>query len=254
MTDKFTRNWLDLLCFCLSGLPAQGTITAEMALMMGEFYEPGAVMDCPVSGAKAIVDALVRGIEKHGGNVFCNSHVDEIEVNDSGRAVGVRLRKGGRRVTAKKAVISNLSVWDLFSSGIIDTQHFPQSFVKERLDTPVGKSFMHLHLGFRVTRDELETLQAHYLYIDYWEKGVEAEDNAVLVSIPSVHDDTLAPEGYAVLHLYTPATEDYSRWENIKRSSPEYKALKEERSKYLWKVAEKIIPDIRERAHVVQVG
>ena len=67
--DKFARNWLDLLCFCLSGLPADGTITAEMAMMMGEFYEPNAIMDCPKGGASAIVDALVRGVEKRGGQI-----------------------------------------------------------------------------------------------------------------------------------------------------------------------------------------
>ena len=29
-------GWLDLLCFCLSGLPSDGTVTAEMAMMFGE--------------------------------------------------------------------------------------------------------------------------------------------------------------------------------------------------------------------------
>jgi hypothetical protein len=31
--DPFTRNWLNLLCFLLSGLPADGTSAAEMAFM-----------------------------------------------------------------------------------------------------------------------------------------------------------------------------------------------------------------------------
>lgn len=250
---SFTQNWLDLLCFCLSGLKADGTITAEMAMMMGEFYEESAVMDCPVGGAKAIVDALVRGVEKHGGSIFLNSHVDEILIQD-GKATGIRLKKGGRVVKAKKAVVSNLSVWDLFGSGIVDTSNFPSDFVQDRLDTPVGKSFMHLHVGFRASREELELLQAHYMCIDDWKKGVEGEDNAVLLSIPSVHDPSLAPDGYGVLHIYTPATEDFSRWENIDRKSDEYKALKEERSEYLWSVLEKVIPDIRERTILSQVG
>uniref|UniRef100_A0A7S1ZJG6 Amine oxidase domain-containing protein n=1 Tax=Ditylum brightwellii TaxID=49249 RepID=A0A7S1ZJG6_9STRA len=253
VSDKFTKNWLDLLCFCLSGLPAAGTITAEMAMMMGEFYEPGAIMDCPKGGARGIVDALVRGIEKRGGSIFLNSHVDEIII-ENGKAQGVKLRKGNKVIRAKKAVASNLSVWDLFGSGIVDNAAFPDKFVKERMDTPVGKSFMHLHIGFKVTREELDKLQAHYMYMDDWSRGIEAEDNAVLVSIPSVHDNSLAPEGYAVLHAYTPATEDFARWENIDRKSPEYGALKEERSAYLWTTLENIIPDVRERAQVVRVG
>jgi phytoene dehydrogenase-like protein len=251
-SSSFAQRWLDLLCFCLSGLPAEGTITAEMAMMMGEFYDDDAIMDCPVGGSKSIVDALVRGIEKQGGAVFCNTPVEEIIIDD-GKATGVRIIKG-RIVKAKKAVVSNLSVWDLYGSGIVDKTAFPDSLIKERMATPLGKSFMHLHIGFRATKAELESLQAHYMHIDDWSKGVEGEDNAALISIPSVHDDSLAPEGYGVLHIYTPATEEFDRWEGLDRKSEEYKSLKEERSQYLWKVLEKVIPDIKERVVVSQVG
>lgn len=251
-SSSFAQRWLDLLCFCLSGLTAEGTITAEMAMMMGEFYDDDAIMDCPIGGSKSIVDALVRGIEKLGGKVFCNTAVEEIIV-ENGKATGVRLSKG-RIVRAKKAVISNLSVWDLYGSGIIDQTLFPDSLVKERMATPVGKSFMHLHLGFRASKAELKALQAHYMHIDDWSKGIEGEDNAALISIPSVHDDSMAPEGYGVLHIYTPATEEFDRWEGLDRKSEEYKSLKEERSQYLWNVLEKIIPDIKDRVVVSQVG
>jgi hypothetical protein len=40
----------------------------------------------------------------------------------------------------------------------------------------------------------------------------------------------------------------------MKRGSPEYNALKEERSQYLWKVADKIIPNIRSRTKLYRVG
>lgn len=250
---NFARNWLDLLCFCLSGLPASGTITAEMAMMMGEFYEDGAVMDCPRGGAKAIVDALVRGITKRGGVIFTNALVKKIHISN-GQAVGVSLKNRDSMIKAKMAVVSNLSVWDLYSSGIVDNSHFSKEFIDERMATPVGKSFMHLHIGFKATRDELERLQAHYMYMDDWKRGVMAEDNAVLISIPSVHDESLAPPGMAVLHAYSPATENFDRWENIDYKSEEYLRLKDERSQYLWNVMEKIIPDIRQRAQVVKVG
>jgi phytoene dehydrogenase-like protein len=249
---SFSQRWLDLLCFCLSGLKADGTITAEMAMMMGEFYDQDSVMDCPIGGSKAIVEALVRGIEKHGGSVFLKSPVSKILVED-GKATGVRLTKD-RVIKAKKGVVSNLSVWDLCGSGIVDPTVFPEKFLTSRMETPVGKSFMHLHVAFRASREELDDLQAHYMYVDDWAQGVEGEENAVLLSIPSVHDDTLAPDGYGVLHIYTPATEDYGRWEGLDRGSEEYNALKEERSRYLWYVLEKVIPDIKERSVLSQVG
>ena len=85
---------------------------------------------------------------------------------------------------------------------------------------------------------------------------VDAPDNLALLSIPSVHDQTLAPPGYAVLHIYTPATEDYEVWKPYENDtkSQEYKALKEQRSQHLWNVLESIIPDIRSRATITQVG
>lgn len=52
----------------------------------------------------------VRGIEKLGGRVELRSHVEEIIVEE-GRAVGVKLRSGNI-VRARKAVVSNASIWD----------------------------------------------------------------------------------------------------------------------------------------------
>ena len=37
--ETLIHNWLGVLCFCLSDVPSDGTITAEMAMMMGEFYD-----------------------------------------------------------------------------------------------------------------------------------------------------------------------------------------------------------------------
>lgn len=62
--------------------------------MFGEWYKPGCMLEYPVGGTAAIVDALVRGLEKFGGRLSLGSHVEEI-VMEAGRAVGVRLR-GGR--------------------------------------------------------------------------------------------------------------------------------------------------------------
>ncbi len=42
ITDPFIRNYLDLLCFLLSGLPADGTIAAEVAFMFN--VSPGAAL------------------------------------------------------------------------------------------------------------------------------------------------------------------------------------------------------------------
>ena len=48
ITDPFLKNYLNLLCFLLQGLPAEGTISAVMAYMIDDFFKPDAKMDFPV--------------------------------------------------------------------------------------------------------------------------------------------------------------------------------------------------------------
>eukprot|EP00951_Prasinocladus_malaysianus_P039223 scaffold437298_cov45-Prasinocladus_malaysianus.AAC.3 len=49
-----------------------------------------------MGGGKALIDALVRGLEKFGGRLLLRAHVDQVIV-ESGKATGVRLRPRGRR-------------------------------------------------------------------------------------------------------------------------------------------------------------
>ena len=57
----------------------------------------------------------------------------------------------------------------------------------------------------------------HHTIVNKWEGGVDAEQNVVLISIASVVDPSLAPDGHHVLHAYLPATEPFERWEGLKR-------------------------------------
>jgi hypothetical protein len=43
--------------------------------------------------------------------------------------------------------------------------------------------------------------------VNKWERGVDADQNFVLISVPSVLCPDLAPPGKRVLHAYTPGTE-----------------------------------------------
>jgi phytoene dehydrogenase-like protein len=75
-----------------------------------------------------------------------------------------------------------------------------------------------------------------------------------IVSIPTVFDPTLAPPGCATIHAYTAGNEPWEIWEHVTPGTPEYDALKEQRSQCLWAALERIIPDIRSRVKVQMVG
>jgi phytoene dehydrogenase-like protein len=105
-----------------------------------------------VGGSEALINALIRGLEKHGGRLLLRSHVDTIHV-ENGRAAGVVLQprtKGNGKssssssssggggqpefIRARKGVISNASVWDtqkLLAPGV-----GPAEWRRQSISTP----------------------------------------------------------------------------------------------------------------------
>lgn len=265
VTDPWLRNYLDLECFVLSGMLAKDTIAAEMGYMFSERNSGRSDISYPIGGSEAIVNALVRGIEKYGGKVLLRSPVEGI-IMEGGKAVGVKLKKRKstdkeERIRARHAVVSNASVWDtvkLLPPGTatrsISTQAAAgvEKLAKQASSTPLCGSFMHLHLGIDAT-DLPSDLQIHHLIVNDWQ-DIEAPQNICIASIPTVLDPGMAPPGKAVVHTYTAGNEPWEVWEGVVPGSKEYENLKEERSQCLWQALERFIPDIRERAEVTMVG
>ncbi|CAM9776710.1 unnamed protein product [Scytosiphon promiscuus] len=246
--DGFLFKWLDYLSFALSGLPADGTMAAAVIYTIGDLHRPGCLIDYPKGGGGAVIAAMVKGIEKLGGKVELKSHVQEIVV-EGGKAVGVKLRSGAV-VRARKAVVSNASIWDTI--GLIPEGAVDPKYIEDSMDTPDTGSFMHLHLG--IDGNGLDDLDIHYSVVESWSVPIDAPQNMFIVSIPTVLDPSLAPEGKHLVHIYTAGNEPYKLWEGMKRGSPEYEALKKERAEGMWKALERIIPDVRQRTEVELVA
>mmetsp|Transcript_12021 Transcript_12021/g.28767 ORF Transcript_12021/g.28767 Transcript_12021/m.28767 type:complete len:580 (+) Transcript_12021:98-1837(+) len=271
LKNKFVKNWLDMLCFLLQGLPASGTMNAVMAYMLADWYRPGVTLDFPKGGSGEIANALVRGVNKYGGEVRLNSHVDEIIV-DQNRAVGVKLASG-KVIRAKHAVVSNADpfITNGMLSNALQDGHLSEEaieYMNQLTNTdaddggvPNLKSFIHIHAGIDASGlppVASEDFPAQWAVVRDWDlpEGVEAPRNIVLCSMPSLIDPSLAPEGKHVLHAYVPATEPYEWWEGLDRDSDDYKKKKEEAADFLWSAIEEYVPDARNRAvpGTVQIG
>lgn len=81
-------------------------------------------------------------------------------------------------------------------------------------------------------------LGIHHIVVNDWERGVDADQNVVLISVPSVLTPNLAPTGKHVLHAYLPGTEPFELWEGLDRKSAEYRNLKAQRSEVYMKLNE----------------
>ena len=247
--DSFIRNWLNMLCFLLSGLPADGTSAAEMAFMFADWYRPGVQLDYPKGGSGALVQALVRGVQKFGGTVRLNAHVQQIVI-EGDRATGVALRDG-TQIQARTAVISNASVWDTLK--LLPDRALAPAVYQQQLATPDCDSFMHLHLGIDAA-DLPPDLPCHHIVVNDWQQGITASQNLVLISIPSLLDPSLAPPGKHAIHIYTPGNEPYDLWQGLERGSGAYAEQKARRAEVMWQALERVIPDGRSRCDVALVG
>ncbi|KAL7578911.1 hypothetical protein ACA910_006886 [Epithemia clementina (nom. ined.)] len=277
ITNDFVKNWLDMLCLLLQGLPASGTMNAVIAYMLADWYRPGVTLDFPKGGSGAIVQALVRAVQESSSSnnnkksgVFCNCHVGEILVSPDGqRATGVKLAKTGQIITTKEAIVSNADpyiTWKLLQPSVSylkpDMVQYMQQWVNT--DTSTGgvedlPSFVHLHAGIDATglpTTPSADFPAQWAVIRDWTVGVEAPRNIVLCSMPSLIDPDMAPPNCHVLHAYVPATEPYAKWAGLNRGSTEYKQLKEEAADFLWSAIEEYVPNARDRAiaGTVQIG
>jgi phytoene dehydrogenase-like protein len=230
-------------------------MTAHMLYILERFFEESACYSVPIGGTCELGNTLVRGLEKFGGKIQLNAHVDEIIITD-GRATGVRL-KNGKVVTAKKAVVSNATPFDTVKM-LGNTQELPaeaQTWKESIGKLPRHGAIMHLFIAIDAEGLDLSHIEdpAHLVVSD-WGRSLQDSQNLCSFFIPSLLDDTLCPPGKHVIHVYSSGGEPYEPWEKLTPGSEAYEAYKEERAKVLWGAVERCIPDIKDRIEFSEIG
>ena len=246
LKDPFLRNWVELLCFLISGLSKDETNAAAMATLFDDWFKPDAYLEYPKGGSESIVNALLDGIYSFGGNLKLNSKVNQIIIRGN-RAIGIEL-KNGEKIYADH-IVSNADIWSTLELIPIEIS------TKWRLNrslTPKCKSFLHIHLGFN--SEGLENIPLHSIWVNDWSRGVTSERNVVVLSLPSALDPSMSPPNKHILHGYTPANEPWEIWENLKIGTKEYEIAKVERCSVFWKPIKNLIPDIEDRIEVKMLG
>lgn len=250
VTDGNVKFLLDIECFLLSGLKTNGTITAEIAFMFGERFQKGKT-EYPINGTKSIIDELVAGILAQGGELRLNCHVDEILIDEKeNKAIGVRLRKSNDILVAP-LILCNASVWDTLHH-LIPYETIRKlgrlTTYKSKVDKiPVINSFMHLHIA--IPSNGLKITSGHHVLITDSDKDISQPGNTIMLSIPTTWSESIAPEGWHVIHAYT--LEIYEKWPAIKAHGREhYEMEKLKSAQPLFHAVRYVIPDLDDRLGV----
>ena len=240
--DPQLLQFIDMECYCWSVVPADLTPMINAGMVFSDRHYGG--INYPKGGVGQIAQKLVEGLEKAGGKIQYKARVTQI-LMESGKAVGVQLADG--TIYRAKRIVSNATRWDTFEK-LLPPEQMPVAEKKWRQRYQKSPSFLSLHLGVEASVLPPGT-ECHHIVLEDWSKMEEAQ-GTIFVSIPTLLDPTLAPEGYHIIHTFTPSwMED---WQEL--SAKEYEDKKEEAAGRVIERLEKIFPGLDAGLDYMEVG
>ena len=246
--DPELLKFIDIECFCWSVMPALKTPMINAGMVFTDRHVGG--INYPKGGVGTIAEKLVSGIERFGGEIRYKANVTEILLKDK-KAVGVRLFNGEKLYS--NIIVSNSTRWDTFGlaskeKGLVEKKFVPKSEYNWSKTYKASPSFVSIHLG--VEKEIIdENLNCHHIIVENWDE-LENERGVIFISIPTLLDSSLAPDGKHIIHAFTPSS--IEEWENLSRK--EYLLKKEEYFTFITKQISKIIPNVDQRISHKEIG
>ncbi|KAJ6847930.1 prolycopene isomerase, chloroplastic [Iris pallida] len=242
--DPKLLNFIDAECFIVSTVNALQTPMINASMVLCDRHFGG--INYPVGGVGGIAKALANGLVDKGSLILYKANVTNV-ILEQGKAVGVRLADG--REFFSKTVISNATRWDTFGKLVKvddlpeDEKNFQRIYVK-------APSFLSIHMGVKASVLPPDTDCHHFILEDDWAK-LEVPYGSIFLSIPTVLDSSLAPEGHHILHIFT--TSCIEDWKGL--SVKDYEAKKEiVADKIIKRLESKLFPGLKSSIVFKEVG
>ena len=216
--SEFLKAPMARLASELGAPPSEKTI-AIGAMMMSLRHHPG--MARPRGGTGALIQALLNLVKTEGGEVLCDRQVEQVLIDDDGRAVGVRVA-GGEEYRANKGVISNLDAKRLFVQMVDPAAlHAADPNLRERVERRIVNNNETI-LKIDCALSEIPRFDGFDHKDEYWLGSVLIADSmnhveeahslpsmgkipdanpSMYVDVPTVLDPSMAPEGKHTLWI-----------------------------------------------------
>jgi prolycopene isomerase len=246
--DPELLKFIDIECFCWSVMPALKTPMINAGMVFTDRHAGG--INYPKGGVGTIAEKLVSGMEKLGSKIRYKANVTEILLKDE-KAVGVKLSNGEKIYS--NIIVSNSTRWDTFGlndkkKGLIAIKNVPKSEFKWSETYKPSPSFVSIHLGVEKKLIS-NNFNCHHIIVENWDE-LECEKGVVFVSIPTLLDSSLAPEGKHIVHAFTPSS--MSEWEGLSRK--EYLQKKEHYFSFLVEKISTILPNLEKNIDHKEIG
>lgn len=175
----------------------------------------------PLGTYQTLVDALVAAVEQRGGEVVLKNEVTSILVED-GHAAGIELASGA--TVRAPVVVSNADALLTFEQ-LVGFEHLPEAYVRRvrRMEPSVSAFLVYAATKLDVAAAGLGHVNFCFKAWDQdevFERGNNGDPAWYAISVPTLTDPTLAPEGehlvvctaVAPFDLGRPWSEEKDRW------------------------------------------
>uniref|UniRef100_A0A2K2A523 prolycopene isomerase n=1 Tax=Populus trichocarpa TaxID=3694 RepID=A0A2K2A523_POPTR len=244
INDPELLSFIDAECFIVSTVNALQTPMINAGMVLCDRHFGG--INYPVGGVGGIAKSLSKGLIDQGSEILYRANATNI-ILEHGKAVGVRLSDG--REFFAKTIISNATRWDTFGK-LLKGETLPkeeENFQKVYVKAP---SFLSIHMGVKAEVLPPDTDCHHFVLEDDWAR-LEEPYGSIFLSIPTVLDSSLAPEGRHILHIFT--TSSIEDWEGL--STEDYEAKKKVVAyEIISRLEKKLFPGLRSSITFMEVG
>ncbi len=239
----------EMVAFCYSDIDEVPAVLGALVLI--ERHKGGGTFTKGGSGALARL--LVRGLEKHGGQIQYRASTRRILV-ERGRACGVELADG--RTIAAEYVVSNAGVVNTFGRAGTNVEplverHWLRPQTRAKVDrVKLTDSFFTIFAGVDAQVFPPGT-DAHMLYIDRYYQSVQ-DMRLICFCNSSFKDPTLAPPGKHALQIvyFDPECCKFDSWQR----DEQYAQRKQATFERAMCMAEEVFPGITDSLDYVTCG
>ena len=245
-TSTRFRSFIDLQLQALTQAPSAQVPYLYAALSLSAPIEG---MFAIKGGSAALANSLASSIKQSGGKIRLNAPVLRMSYDTAGEARGIDLLSG-ETVTASRAIISNLTIWDTYGK-LIGLNHTPNE-IRSQLKALNGWGAYLLYLGMdQEAADRL--VSDHVLALNDWpgDEPYNPEQMHLLFAAAPAWDRR-APEGKraVTVHAFT-AVED---WFSFHTDETEVEAQDQAMLEQTWERLHAAMPELGSSVEVIDTA
>lgn len=200
-------------------------------------------------GAPALAEKLADSIKASGGKIRFDTPALRLAYNATGQAIGVDLLSG-ERVSASKAIVSNLTLWDTYGK-LIGLDHTPSEIRKSLKDLRAWGVYL-LYLG--MSENAASRLPNNrILAVTDWQQDSDYDPEASQFMFAAAPvEDSSAPEGMRAVTML--AFSDVDQWFSFQENEEQNEEKDQAVLEQWWRRLHQAIPELGGEIEVIETA